>query len=249
MIRILVSVVFLAAAGTVAAAAGWYFLVREDAELATEAPDIPESVSGVSGTPTDGAAASPGPTTDDAATGTLTYRVIPELSEAAYFADEELANVGLPSTAKGATNDIEGTFYLTADGTALDTTAGDSIFTVDLRSLTSDESRRDNRVQEALETDRYPTATFVITGVSGYDPAVPEGSEQDLTMTGLLTLHGVTKEVTWDVQARREGNGISALATVNFLYSDFGITPPNIAGFVSVEDDVTLQVQIVAELS
>ena len=31
-------------------------------------------------------------------------------------------------------------------------------------------------------------------------------------------------------------------------FEDFNITPPNIAGFVSVEDDVTLQVQVVAEL-
>jgi polyisoprenoid-binding protein YceI len=63
----------------------------------------------------------------------------------------------------------------------------------------------------------------------------------------MLDLHGVQKEVTWDVKAMRQGNVMTALATLEMLYSDFNITPPNIAGFVSVEDDVTLQVQIVAE--
>jgi hypothetical protein len=38
----------------------------------------------------------------------------------------------------------------------------------------------------------------------------------------------------------------TALATTTFRYDEFGITPPNIAGFVSVEDEVTLQVSIVA---
>jgi len=56
----------------------------------------------------------------------------------------------------------------------------------------------------------------------------------------------VQKEVTWEVEARREGDIITALATTNFLYEDFGIPVPNIGGFVSVEDDVTLQVQIIA---
>lgn len=57
------------------------------------------------------------------------------------------------------------------------------------------------------------------------------------------------KEVTWDVKAKRDGNVLTALATVNFKYSDFGVTAPNIAGFVSVEEDVTLQVQVTAQQS
>ena len=32
---------------------------------------------------------------------------------------------------------------------------------------------RDNRVQQALETGTYPTATFTITSLSGYDPSIP----------------------------------------------------------------------------
>ena len=57
------------------------------------------------------------------------------------------------------------------------------------------------------------------------------------------------KEVTWDVKARKDGNVITALATTKFPFSDFNIPVLNIAGFVSVQDDVTLQVQIVAQAS
>jgi hypothetical protein len=57
----------------------------------------------------------------------------------------------------------------------------------------------------------------------------------------------VQKEVTWEVEARREGNVITALATTNLMYEDSGIPVLNIGGFVSVEDDVTLQMQIIAQ--
>ena len=219
----------------VAATAGWWFFVREDNELATNAPAIPTEL--VSST------ATPGTST----TGGLTFRIIPERSEAAYFADEEIASVGVGSTAKGVTKDIEGEFHLTADGFELDPSK-ESVFTVDLTTLKSDQERRDSRVQrDGLETSQYPTATFTATKVSGVDPELPLDQQHTFFLTGILDLHGVQKEITWEVKARREGNVMTALATVNFLYADFNIPVLNVAGFVSVEDDVTLQVQVVAE--
>jgi polyisoprenoid-binding protein YceI len=237
---VLISVAAIALVGVVALPAGWWFVVREDDKLATSAPAIPTELVG-STTPSD-ATTVPAAPNDDA----LTFRVIPERSEAAYFAGETLARLSVPSTAKGATNEIEGAFHLTPDGLAL---APDTVseFSVQLGGLTSDEDRRDNRVRDALEVARFPEATFTVASVTGYDPAIPDGDEQTLELTGTLDLHGVRREVTWDVQARRQGGVFTALATVNFRYDDFNITPPNIAGFVSVGEDVTLQVQIVAQ--
>src|SRR5213594_3661224 len=112
---------------------------------------------------------------------------------------------------------------------------------------TSDKSMRDQRVQQALETSRYPTATFTITSVSGYNPAVAEGQEQTLELSGNLELHGVTKPATWEVKAYRQGNVISALATVTVKFSDFNITPPTFQGLLSISDQATLQVQLIAQ--
>jgi polyisoprenoid-binding protein YceI len=221
--------------------AGWWFFIREDAELATEPPAIPEELLQATEVPSP---VSGGETAE--ASDVLTFQIIPTESEAAYFVGEKLASLPLPSTAKGTTNDIAGEFHLTSDGTAL-APGAESQFTVDLRTLTSDQSRRDNRVQDALQTDLYPTATFTVSDVTGYDPAIPEGEEQTLTLTGTLDLHGVQREVTWEVQARRESDVITALATLTIAFADFDITPPNIAGFVSVEDEATLQVQIIAQ--
>src|SRR5687767_11647565 len=125
--------VVLAAAVAIAA---WWFLVRDTAQLATSPPEIPAALLNATATPT----------AEASTASTLTFAVNPELSEAAYFVNEELATVGIPSTAKGTTNQVSGTLYLTPDG-SLAPDSG-SQFTVDLRGLASDESMRDQRVQE-----------------------------------------------------------------------------------------------------
>jgi len=223
----------------VAVGAGWWFFIREDNKLATTAPDIPADLK--SGA-TVAASASPG-----SATGTRRYSIVPAQSEAAYFAGEKLARLSLPSTAKGATKSIQGDFYLTPTG--LDT-AKESKFTIDLTTLKSDEGQRDRQVhQRGLETSKFPTATFMPSKLEGYPAEFPAGQEVEMKLTGMMDLHGVKKELTWDVKMRKDGDAITALATVNFKYAHFNIEQLNIGGFVSVDDNVTLQVQVVARAS
>src|SRR5437867_12871897 len=88
----------------VAGGAGWWFLIREDNSLATNAPEIPQDLVQATASPASNA------TQPSSAAGVLTFRINADRSQAAYFVNEELASVGLPSTAKGVTNDIEGEF-------------------------------------------------------------------------------------------------------------------------------------------
>ena len=243
----ILAIVGIAAVAVVAGAAGWWFFIREDAEPKTNSQTITDELktevaTSVADTPA-ATAETPAASADAQA-----FVIVPEQSEATYLAGETLANVGLPSTAEGVTQEIAGTLYVSADGYALDA-ANETKVTVQLANLKTDEDRRDNRVREALEVTTYPEATFVATSVSEIDTSIPLDQEQTFQMTGIMTLHGVEKEVTWEVKARREGDIMTALATINILYADFGITPPNIGGFVSVEDNVTLQMDIVATLA
>ncbi|HEX6032195.1 MAG TPA: YceI family protein [Tepidiformaceae bacterium] len=215
---------------------GWWLFVREDNELAEAAPEIPQDLRTQTAVP---ASTHPASDSDGQA-----FTILADRSEAAYFADEKLARLSVPSTAKGTTRQISGEFHLTPTGLDL---AHESTFAVDLRSLKSDESMRDRRVQTALETSRFPEATFVAKSVSGPIESLNETTDTDLKLTGILTIKGVEREVTWDVKAKRDGNVLTALATVNFRYADFGVPVLNIGGFVSVEEDVTLQVQITAQ--
>ena len=172
--------------------------MRDDASLAEDPPEIPDALISMTATPTpEAAATSPTDvaeaTEEPVASEAIAYTIQSDLSEAAYFVDEELASVGLPSTARGATNEVTGTIYVLADLSGLDR-GQTSQFVVGLTNLTSDENMRDNRVQQALETGTYPTATFTITSLSGYDPSIPDGETQTMQLTGILDLHGVQNE-------------------------------------------------------
>lgn len=246
MLKTLLGLVGLAVIVGIAAVAGWWFFIREDAEPKTDQQAItPELIATTAALASQPTAAATDPAGSGSSSGGLAFQISPEQSEATYLAGETLASVGLPSTAEGATREIAGTIYLTADGFALDPERETKI-TVQLANLKTDQDRRDNRVREALEVDQFPEATFVATSVSGVDSSLGSDAEQEFELTGLMTLHGVENEVTWTVKATRQGDIMTALATITILYADFNITKPDIGGFVSVEDDVTLQMDIVA---
>jgi polyisoprenoid-binding protein YceI len=229
--------------------AAWWFVIRSDASPLEDPLPIPTSLLNTSATATPGAT-EPGATSDPttAAGEGQAWAIVSGQSEADYYIGETLASIGVPSTANGKTSDISGTFFLTADGTALDTSQTSS-FTVDVTTLQSDESRRDNRVQQALETSQFPTATFTATSISGLDASsIADGATVKFNLSGTLELHGVTKDVTWTVEATRQQNVISAIANLDFLFADYDISPPQIGGFVSVQDHGTLQAVIIAQL-
>ena len=231
----LVAVVFVLA---IAGGGAWWFFIREDHSLATSAPVIPENVKAA--TTTVGAQGG----SPNTAPGATRYTIVADQSEAAYFVGEKLARLSLPSTAKGTTKEVSGSFALTKDG--LDGSSPAS-FTVGLTKLKSDEGQRDRRVQDALQTSKYPNAVFTATKLTGFPADFPAGQEVPMQLSGTLEIHGVKKDVTWDVKARKEGAGFSALATLKVVFSDYGITKPDLAGFVTVNEDATLQVQLVAQ--
>src|SRR5436309_14860341 len=99
----------LGLAGVVAVAAGWYFLMRENAELASDPPEIPAALLNVTTSPTTAAStAGLTATTAPTAGATLAYQIKADLTVAADFGDEELASVGIPLTAWWGTNGAGG---------------------------------------------------------------------------------------------------------------------------------------------
>src|SRR5206468_1520100 len=65
-----------------------------------------------------------------------------------------------------------------------------------------------------------------------------------ISATGKLTLHGVTRTVTIPIDARLSGSQIELVGSITFPFSDFGMTPPSIGGFVSVQDNATMEFQL-----
>src|SRR5262249_8053451 len=179
------------------------------------------------------------------AAGAASGWVIGSDTKATVSVREQLVGVNLPSdavlTAKGA----GGSFALNADGTF----AASSKITIGVTTLASDQRDRDNFIKHGtLQVRQFPTATFVPVRATGLSGTIPNG-DLSFTLTGKMTIHGTTKDVTFDVVAKRNGSTINATATANptWKFEDFGMRPPSVPfRVVSVNDEIRLVVDIVA---
>ena len=160
-------------------------------------------------------------------------------STAGYRVREKLAALPAKSDAVGRSPAVTGTVKVDGSGTAL--TASDARFEVDLTKLTSDESRRDNRIREiGLETDKYPTATYALTSPISIPAEAGDGKAVTVQSEGDLMLHGVTKKVQIPLQVQRDGAQINIVGNHTFREKDileaFELKTPNLLSFYKQDD-------------
>jgi polyisoprenoid-binding protein YceI len=167
------------------------------------------------------------------------FAIVAEASEARYRVTEQLAGRSLPNDAVGTTKAVAGAIVIGADGAVV---AEQSKITVDLSKLESDSGQRDNFVKRnTLQVSQFPNATFVPTKVEGLSRPLPTSGEVRFTLSGDLTVRGVTKPVTWDVVAQAGAQQVSGTATTTVTFQDFGMTPPKVGPVLGVEDQLTLE--------
>ena len=158
-----------------------------------------------------------------------------------YRVTEQLARLSYPIDAVGYTEDVSGSIYIDATGQP----TLESLLTIDLSKLKSDESRRDNYLRgNALETDKFPQAFFLVNELKNLDMSDLtnlNSNDIEFQMSGDLTIHGVTKSKTWNVVAKSELGSIKGNASVSFPFSDFDIDIPKLFFIISVEDKITLE--------
>jgi polyisoprenoid-binding protein YceI len=159
--------------------------------------------------------------------------VIAEGSEVGYRVDESIN--GFDTTANGRTQAITGTFTIGATTV----TAGD--FTVDMTTFKSDESRRDGQFNgRIMDVANFPTSTFVLTAPIDFKQVPTDGSTITASATGDLTLKGVTKSVTFDVDATFLNGRVAVVGQIPVLFADFGIDNPSF-GTITTEDNGILE--------
>jgi polyisoprenoid-binding protein YceI len=172
----------------------------------------------------------------------IRHRVVAERSEARYLVREQLAGLSFPNDAVGTTSAIEGSLALDARGRVL---PSESRFSVDLRTLRSDEARRDNYLRRnTLETDRYPHAVFVPIEVRGLPVPLPQTGTASFDLVGDLTIRDATRRVTWEAAATVRGEDLSVQARTAFRFADFGLRVPRVASVLSVEDNIRLETDL-----
>jgi polyisoprenoid-binding protein YceI len=182
--------------------------------------------------------------TSTASAGDLTgqWGVVPgpakEATTAGYRVEEKVAGGLVSDTATGRTGDVTGSV------TVVGSRVTAAHFTVNMTTLKSDKSLRDTVLKtNAIQTTQYPTATFTLTDPIVL-PDISRGKIYKVDAHGSLMLHGVSKSVTVALQYQQTNTGFVLLADMPILMADYAITPPSIAGVVSVQNHGSLELLV-----
>lgn len=170
------------------------------------------------------------------------YEPEPADSKVSVRVREQLATLPASSDAVLETNAVSGAIGIARDGL---TTA--TVLTVDLSTLRSNEARRDNYVKRlTLETDTFPTAELRVVRTIGLPAPIPRAGEWRFQLVSRMTLHGVTREVTWQVTGQRLGRILKATATTTLRFADFALERPRVAIVLSVQDEIRVEIALTA---
>ena len=152
------------------------------------------------------------------------------------------------TTVRGRFTDVKGSVTLDDQ----DPSAGSVEVEIGATSIDTREPQRDAHLRSAdfFDVETFPTLTFRSTSIE-------RGSTGRFTVAGDLTIHGVTRPVTLDVESEGESKdqwgGLRAgfTATTKIKRSDFGLTWNQLleTGGLAVSDDVkiSLDVQLVKQ--
>ena len=189
-------------------------------------------------------AAAPLPTLAAAPAGAFRFQVVANQSTATFRVREQLAGLSLPNDAVGCTGSVTGQLTLQANGELV---SAASRIEVDLRNLKSDSSQRDDFIKSSvMQTQRYPIASFVPTRAIGLPSPLPANGSATFSLEGQMTVHGVTKDQTWQVTASRQANQLTGTATTTFKFGDYAMTQPRVPMVLSIVDEIRLEVKLVA---
>ena len=156
-------------------------------------------------------------TTTTLPASTLTWKVDPAHSSAEFKIKHMMI-----SNVKGSFNGLSGVLTENRNDASLSSVDA----AIDIASISTGDAQRDGHLKSAdfFDAEKYPQMTFKSTKVE-------KKGEGDYSVTGDLTLHGVTKPVTFAVEGPSApgkdpwGNtriGLSATAKIN--RKDFGLS-------------------------
>lgn len=158
-----------------------------------------------------------------------------------YRVDEELASIGF-TTAAGRTSELSATLTIAAN------LVTEVAIEADLTALQSDKSSRDRALRrQALETDTFPTATFVLTEPIDLPDGAASGEAIAVTGRGDLTLHGVTRSIEVPLEAQLVESVIVVIGSTDIVFADYDIDKPTAGGVLSVEDRGIMEFRLLFE--
>jgi polyisoprenoid-binding protein YceI len=146
---------------------------------------------------------------------------------------------GQSNTAAGRTSSVTGS--ITIDGK----TVASASFTADMTTVSSDQQRRDNQFNgRIMDTGSYPTATFKLSNPIVLSSIPSIGVQASTQATGVLTMHGTSKTVTFTITGQRTTSGIQITGQIPITFAEWNIPNPSF-GPVTTDDHGVLEFLLV----
>jgi polyisoprenoid-binding protein YceI len=165
-------------------------------------------------------------------------------SEVGYRVNEVL--FGQNNVAVGRTHSISGSITLSGS------TVAKADFTVQMATVHSDESQRDNQFDgRIMDVTDFPTSHFALTSPIALGAAgnITKGTTITSTATGALTLRGQTHPVTFGVSARYSGSAIDISGSIPITFATWDIPNPGFGSAITTDSHGTLEFLLVLHAS
>lgn len=159
-------------------------------------------------------------------------------SATTYDFDQRSSKVGwVGSKVTGKHEGGFGTFKGTVTASASDITQGRVSVEIDTASITSDTEKLTGHLKSGdfFDVAKFPKATFVSTKIA------KAGDKVDVT--GNLTLHGVTKSITFPAKVNVTPDAVDVDAEFSINRKDFGVSFPGMKDDL-IRDDVVIKLEI-----
>jgi polyisoprenoid-binding protein YceI len=154
---------------------------------------------------------------------------------------------GEPFSPVGTTSQITGDIIVSnASGTP---SANVGLISIDARTIHTDSAQRDGAINRLILKTGTPGneyVTFKPTSFSGLPDQIVPGAAFSFSVTGDLTISGVTKSETLAITATLDGDTISGTMSGSFKRSDFNLVIPNIPFVANVSDEIKISSTFVA---
>lgn len=153
--------------------------------------------------------------------------VVSDGSYAGYRVDEVLQGVGVHVV--GRTEKVSGNASI--EGATL----AASEVTVDMASVKTNNPARDVSFRsDILDTDKHPTSKFKLTGPVEIPTTLTDTGKATIKAVGELTIHGVSKPVTVDLEVGVDGKKLQVAGRIPMTFADYDVEAPALP-FVTVE--------------
>jgi polyisoprenoid-binding protein YceI len=152
------------------------------------------------------------------------YKPVDEKSEVKFT----IKNFGLNTG--GSLNGLKGIIKFDP----LNVAASSFNVSVDVNTINTGIDARDSHIkkEDYFDAAKFPAISFVSTGITG--------NQSEYTVTGNLTIKGVTKPVSFPFTVKTENNGLTFEGSFNINRKDFGVGGSS--AVLSNSVDITLKV-------